>query len=373
MATALVAAVHAAPSKSPTAAADDALQRLVVNYNYTTAAEIAAEYADSLYKRGHSNAVKAAAPVVSKEILPYCVGLSSDRPVRVKLFQNQQTCDGNGFRTLWVFTAHSKKDKHHGAYPVCIASATKPDRSMLFNAQTKCTGNGWKTDFVFYMSGQYSPDPAVSNGHESTMRWVADNDSRMLMYPEYDGASHGWTSPFRVGYRSRWRLAGDREMGILRAELPKHATINNQVSVVPPPNTATQWCAQNLIQVYNWGALIPTPNTLPGTVGPNYANDAARDECAHLVPKSFIRMGRVNVDGFIPVEILIDNKVHAAVSLKANTNINAAYVRLALQESLRTGAPLPVVVDPLQGDLIVTLISGTIAVIGGTMAYQHPI
>lgn len=224
------------------------------------------------------------------------------------------------------------------------------------------------------MSGKYGPEnPAVGGARELTQRWIADSEKRMLMYPYYDGASHWWSDGYQVGYRSRWRPASDREMAVFRAELPKHAAINSGVSVVPPPNASAQWCAQDLIDVYNWGALISTPNTLPGTVGPHFEADATRDECASLISKSFIRMARVNVDGFIPVEIMIDNKVHAAVSMKANTPINADYVRIALQESLRTGAPLPVVVDPVQSDLIVTVVAGTIAVIGGPAAYQYPI
>ncbi|KAF8946828.1 hypothetical protein BGZ47_011219 [Haplosporangium gracile] len=353
MTTALVAVVHAAPSKSPSGTDDDALQRLVVNYNHTTAAAIVAEYNDALYSKARSNAVKAAAPVVSKDILP-------------TIYKNKQTCDVNGFRTLWVLTAHNKKDKHHAVtLPV---SALPPAKTV-----TSSSLDG-PSEFVFYISGKYDSDnPAVSGVGETTERWIADNEKRMLMYPYYDGASHWWTGAYQIGYRSRWRLASDREMKILRNELLKHAAINNQVSVVPPPNAATQWCAQGLIAVYNWGALISTPNTLPGTVAPHFETDAIRDECAHLVSKSFIRMTRVNVGGFIPVEIMIDNKAHAAVSIKADTNINAAYVRLALQESLRTGALLPVVVNPFQSDLIITVVADTIAVIGGPVAYQYHI
>lgn len=84
MATALVTIVHAAPAKS-SADDGDALQRLVINYNQTTAAAIVAEYNDALYNSNRrSNAVKAAAPVVSKDILPYCVALSPTKPVRIK-------------------------------------------------------------------------------------------------------------------------------------------------------------------------------------------------------------------------------------------------------------------------------------------------
>ena len=377
VATALVTVVHTAPAKPSSRIDDDgdALQRLVINYNHTTAAAIVAEYNNALHNSNlRSNSIKAAAPVISKDILPYCVALSPTKPVRIKIYKNKQTCDVNGFRTLWVFTAYNKKDKHHAATPACIGSASSQDSHQLFAERSECTGSIWKQEFVFYMSGKYGPEnPAIGGSRETTERWIADNEKRMLMYPYYDGRNHWWTDGYQVGYRSRWRLASDREMTILRAELPKHAAINNGVSVVPPPNAVTQWCAQDLIEVYNWGALISTPNTVPGTVGPHFEADAIRDECAHLIPKSFIRMARVNVGGFIPVEIMINNKVHAAVSMKADTLINAAFIRNALQESLRSGAPLPVVVDPVQSDLIITVVAGTIAVIGGPAAYQHPI
>ncbi|KAF9129330.1 hypothetical protein BGW39_004244 [Mortierella sp. 14UC] len=141
----------------------------------------------------------------SKDILPFCVAVAKN-PTRTRIFKNRQICDGKGWQTLFIFTAHTKRDPHHAAYAACVAYSKALTMSMVFERTETCNPNAWKTDFVFYMSGQmYFNDPKVSQYHESSVQWITNFPDRVMIYPYYQGDKHGWTGhrPTSISYRSR--------------------------------------------------------------------------------------------------------------------------------------------------------------------------
>ncbi|KAF9129326.1 hypothetical protein BGW39_004240 [Mortierella sp. 14UC] len=381
--------VHAAPSSPSTPLAellirngnshsktnDAKLFASLVKYDHKKADAIVAHYNNAVYGSNsgvRTNAVAKAAP--SKDILPFCVAIAAN-PTRTKIFKNKQSCDGNGWTTLYVFTAHTKKDPHHAAYPACIATATKPDRSMVFTMKDTCTGNGWTTESVFYMSGAIVGSTGISSHHESSALWTASKPDRMMLYPYYEGNKFGWSDhPIQVMYRSRWRLSTAREMSILQAELPNHEQVHKRISIVSPPNAATHRCIQNLITT-TWIKLVDAnkPSVILGKNDANFVQFATRDECPGLVASATVETGRTAERGVTSIEVLIKNKVYAAVSLRGNTVASEYYVRMALQESLRTGSPIALAVDNEKPDQIVALVAGTIATLGASATFSASI
>ncbi|KAF9119456.1 hypothetical protein BGW39_000287 [Mortierella sp. 14UC] len=374
--TALVATVQAAASAN-----DFTLSSSISEYDERTADALLAEYNTGLYGTNNAavhriNGVSAAA-AASKDILPFCVAHNDDKgAVRTKIFRNKQRCDEKGkWRTLFVFTAHTKRDPYHAAHVICVAKSTSgPERSMIVGGnKSRCDSNGWKTDFTFQMSGQFINDRDVNPIHESTQAWQAGSPDRMMFYPYYEGNKHGWTGGATWGYRSRWRLATSKEMNLLKADLSRHTAISKRINISSPPDARTHRCAQDLIYIFYQSRLSTTSSTVHGKDFPSFVKDASRDECKNLVSKSQIQLSRTNEKGVVSLEIVIDKKVYAAVSLRANTSTPAAYVRLALQESLRTGKVVPVVADKDSSDRIVALVAGTFATFGGRSTYRAAI
>ncbi|KAF9155005.1 hypothetical protein BG015_011335 [Linnemannia schmuckeri] len=376
LATSLAITAHTAPTTPSTD--DSALFANLVKYDYKAADALVAHYNNAVHGSSstiRSNAVGAKA-AASKDILPFCVAIASN-PTRTRVYRNKQSCDSKGWTTLFVFTAHTKKDKHHAAYPVCIGSAKNPDRSLIQTMQANCGGNGWKHESTLYYSGKIMSDTnPVSVTHESTTIWQASKPDRMMFYPYYAGDKHGWGTARDLGYRTRWRLATTREMNLLKADLSKHEAVNKKIKIVSSPDVATHRCVQNLIQVVPAKRVDTSkPTVLQGKSFQKYVDWAARDECSHLVSSSSIQLARTTIakTGFTSIELVVKNKVYAAVSLRGNVDTPEYYIHLALQESLRTGQSIPVSVDNKQSDQIVALVAGTVATFGGKQTFNSAI
>ncbi|KAF9922715.1 hypothetical protein FBU30_007156 [Linnemannia zychae] len=373
LAITLAYGVHAGPATSTD---DSALFASVTDYDYHTANQIIGHYNKAVYSNStplfHSNAATKATP--SKDIIPFCVAIASN-PTRTRVVRNKQICDGDGWKTLFVFTAHTKKDKHHAAYPVCIGSASNPNRSIIRTLKDNCSDGGWKHESVLYFSGRINGESEVSLTHESTEIWRSIKGlDRMIFYPYYKGDKQNWEKPRYLGYRTRWRLATSREMDYLKADLSNHEQINKKITITSPPDVTTHRCAQNLIQFVP-AVLIDASKVsiLQGKDISKYVDWAARDECSKLVSSSQIQTARVTKNGFTSIEVIINKKVYAAVSLRANVVTPEYYIHLALQESMRTGVSIPVTVDKNQPDQIVALVAGTIATFGGSTTFTYPI
>ncbi|KAG0271724.1 hypothetical protein BGZ95_000416 [Linnemannia exigua] len=353
---------------------DSALFDSLVDYDHKAADSLVADYYNAVYGNKtntsfhQSNLVKRAAS--SKDIIPFCVAITNN-PTRTRIFRNQQSCDQNGWRTLFIFTAHTKEDVRHAPYRVCVVASTSgPDRSVIYSYVNGCYIKGWKTEMIFYMSGITSNDRTVSAVHESSVQWIGGNPDRMVMYPFYEGGKHGWGRPSLISYRSRWRLSTSREISILKSEMSSHGQVHKSISVSSPPNGAIQRCVQNLIQTYQENSVAAdTHRNVQGIKNSWFVGESKKDGCRSLAASSIVRLGRITNKGITSVELVVNKKVYAAVSFRGNTPTSATYVRLALQESLRTGKPVPVSVDKKVPEQIVALVSGTVATFGGKSTY----
>ncbi|KAG0373761.1 hypothetical protein BGX24_011279 [Mortierella sp. AD032] len=327
--------------QQPSSPEDSTLFDLLVDYDHKAADSLVADYYNAVYGNKtnissfETNLVKRADP--SKDIIPFCVAIASN-PIRTKIFRNQQSCDQNGWRTLFIFTAHTKEDARHASYRVCvIASTSGPDRSVIYKYVNRCDIKGWKTEMDFYMSGNTNNDRTVSAVHESSVQWIGGNPERM-------------------------------------SEMSSHGQVHKSISVSSPHNGATQRCVQNLIQAYQENSVAGnTHRTVQGMKNSRFVGESKRDGCHSLAASSMVRLGRVTKKGVTSVELVVNKTVYAAVSLRANTSTPVNYVRLALQESLRTGKPVPVSVDKKVPEQIVALVSGTIATFGGKSTYTTSI
>ncbi|KAF9129331.1 hypothetical protein BGW39_004245 [Mortierella sp. 14UC] len=163
-------------------------------------------------------------------------------------------------------------------------------------------------------------------------------------------------------------------MAYLKADMSAHGQVHKGITMVSPPDVATHRCVQDLIQVYEEQWLSANaPRNIQAKKNALYISQAKRDECSNLVASSVIQLGRITKGGITSVEVAINMKVYAAVSISANTGHLAYYVRLALQESLRTGKPIPVSIDKKMPEQSVALVAGTVATFGGQKTFTSSI
>ncbi|KAF9102096.1 hypothetical protein BGX29_004947 [Mortierella sp. GBA35] len=361
----------------PSTVTDDAaLFASLVKYNYKAAEEFVAHYNEAVYgNRTISRSNAAARASASTDVLPFCVGLAAN-PTRVRIFKNKMTCDISGWRTLFIFTAHTKQDVHQAPFPICTGMASNPNRSMLFSKRSSCSISGWDTDFSFYESGEKdyaNPNPAISWLHQSTEMWQTWDPHRMMLYPYFDGKKYGWTHAYNLQYRSRYRLAADNEIYRLTIQQGNHEEVHKKLSVSSPPDSATARCALNLVQMWNYERLNKgNPTSIEGSSNADYVSGAGRDKCSHLVKSSVLRLQRAEKNFVCSVEAVIGGKAYAAISIPCNIGLPAHHVRTAFQESLRTGLPVMVGerADKSQDDSVVALIANTFVIIGTQQTYR---
>ncbi|KAF9927328.1 hypothetical protein FBU30_003327 [Linnemannia zychae] len=359
---------------SPFTSTDDsALFDSLVRYDYETADKVLKDYYTALYGNNtihRTNSVSKAA--ASTDLLPFCVGISSD-PARVKIFKDRMTCDIDGFYTLFIFTAHTKFDKHQAPHPICVGSASGPSRSLLFSRKTSCSENGWTSDFHFYESGRHGEDSAVNPQHESTFMWQAYEPWRMMLYPYYRGDVHGWIYAYNLQYRSRYRLARYDELTWIRIRQDSHAAIHKKISISSIPNAVYSRCIFNLVQMLTTDFIYrDRPFSIQGPSNERFIQDCLRDECSDLVNKASIRFAQYTVNEVTSVEAIINGKVYAAMSISGNTYIPPQHTRLAFHESARTGKPVMVAEqrDKSNMDSVVALIQDTFVTIGSQGTYS---
>ncbi|KAF9922716.1 hypothetical protein FBU30_007157, partial [Linnemannia zychae] len=319
----------------------------------------------------NSNVTNNTATSSSKDILPFCVGIATN-PTRVRIFKDKQSCDISEWKTLFVFTAHTILDTYQNSHPVCVAYATQPERSMIYSERTSCTLNEWKTDFVFYMSGLFENRPTLT--HESTLQFNLSKPDRMVFYPTFEGEKNGWIRSYWIGYRSRWRPATVSETSLLQNDLVNHTQVHKRLIVSTPPDSATQRCAQNLIQIWDKISVDANqPWMIFGKENEKYVSLSYSQACNHLVASSIVRAGWIAENGVSSVEVMIDNKIYAAITIRGSIFVNTKYARMALQESLRTNSPIAVAYDKETPDRITMHVAGTFATSGGPIVYQSTI
>ncbi|KAG0216726.1 hypothetical protein BGX33_012232 [Mortierella sp. NVP41] len=147
---------------------DASILRRIITYNKKAADNIVSYYNDA---SSQTNTVVSSWAAASTDILPFCVGLAKN-PVRARIFRNKMTCDINGFRTPFIFIAHTKKDARHAAYPICSGLTPPPlSSSMIFSGISTCAIREFKTDISFFESGSKGTNFDVDGLHESMTVW----------------------------------------------------------------------------------------------------------------------------------------------------------------------------------------------------------
>ncbi|KAF9092396.1 hypothetical protein BGX29_010482 [Mortierella sp. GBA35] len=311
--------------------------------------------------------------LTSEDVGRFCVGIAWN-PTRVQIFNDRTSCDGNGWTTLYVFTAHKKKDDHYARRPICVGYDDSPDRSMLFAGRTACTVDAWKNDFSFYESGCVQGEAADGNCHyELTVVWEAFEPHRMMLYPLYDGQRHGWQEAYSLTYRSRWRPATAIEAKMFKPHLQSHAKLHQRTDIVPPYDLATLRCAQSLVRLWSYERVsASTPRTVRGDIDPQFNVDARRSGFTPLAGSAFLRIHYNKYGGATAVDAMVGGLVRASATIPYDTNLSAAGVRLALQESLRSGRPVPIVPhdERNSGDVLFSIIDSSVVVLGGAAVFS---
>lgn len=340
-AIALTSPTHAAPSASPSNAS----------------AENGApsnDGADLLPQRSNAIAKRA----VTNDVRPYCVAVASNPP-RVQIFKDKIICNGNGWSTLWTFTAHSKKNDIIATKPWCMGFGSSPSRSMLFPDKTTCKEGEWTTDFAFYETHKsYSGD--------WTQIWRAPGPDRILTYPGYDGIARGWNLGHRFSPRNVYRLADTDESKTLRGQYYDHQAVLAKLRVSPPSDATAYRCAEMLILASD---LQTTDYRSPFTrLGKNlsaYPSLASEVKCAGLVNSSKIIISRVRIGSYKLVEFIVGDITFAAISVKDELRASSDDLKIPLFESLRTGQPIMVASnDRYPGKAVVAYVEG-IFITGG--------
>ncbi|KAF9156990.1 hypothetical protein BG015_008493 [Linnemannia schmuckeri] len=377
----LAAPIHAGPPVSPSGTpSGDSLHTFtltdqdaaffesrVVKFNQTEANALAAQYDEVVYGSNplhRSNGVRIAA--VSKDILPFCVGYASN-PVRVRIFRNKLTCDGSGWSTLYTFTAHTKKDAYLAPQAICSGISKDGKRSMLFSGKTTCAGGEWKQDFAFFESAKIFLRVEM---------FQAMNPHRMLLYPGYAGAAHGWQKAYDLKYLSFYRRSTDAEMQTFKGDYVGHLQVHKKIKKISTPaDVATMRCATLLIAA-TIHRLIPNSKAYdhPGKDLPGYSANAFDAKCTDLVLSSSIGVKRVFVGGFGSIEVNIGKNTYAAISMKSGDVVPVELARVALHESMRSGQPVMVSMNTQHQDQsCIAYIQGTAFTIGDKALWTAPI
>ncbi|KAF9911307.1 hypothetical protein EC991_004205 [Linnemannia zychae] len=379
LATTLSLATYAAPatelgsSSTPqngTISDDDtALLKLVVDYDEEAAAALIAKY-DAAFTgtKTHENS-RSASKAAPSSVSTFCVGVASN-PVRNQVFLNQLTCDQNGWKTLYVFTAFSTLDPYQGFNKTCVAYALNPTRSLLFNDTLTCTQGEWKTDFPFYQSGCIPSQTDVNcvRRQSTTLMWQNYNPHRIVMYPWYPGNVHGWKDPIIVKYIAQWRYAKEEEWKTLTDVMTIHAALHSRTTITAANDDPTRRCLRNMFQMYPWGS-ITTAVTYPANTHPGYTAAAERDGCAQLANTTSFAVNPKFQDGYASVNAMIGTKIYASVTMPLNKSFNRQLVPLAFEESLRTKFPVPIGSVVLRPDAIVAMVQKKFVIMGGPEAY----
>ncbi|KAF9132106.1 hypothetical protein BGW39_000825 [Mortierella sp. 14UC] len=351
VAVTLAAPVFAAPAHptNGTISDDDAFfQSRLVKYNYKEMAVLAAQYDEAMSEARslhRSNAAAKASP--SKDIIPFCVGYAA-KPSRIKIFRNKLTCDISGWTTLYTFTAHTKKDDYLAAKPMCVAKSKKDEnRSMFFSGKTTCNGQDWATDFSFYESTHVT---------SFAVMWQVIRPHRMMLYPDYPATT-------------------DSEQRTFKADFVNHLEVIKRIKIESVPDAKTLRCATLLIRHIPISDIPDKRFTMPGRNLPDFAADGFDAKCTDLVAKAAIVFSRVYDNGYGSVEIQINNKTYAALSVKGGFVSFRYFFRMALLESMRSGDAVMLSKNDRfeSGDGVVAYFQKTAFTMGGIKIWNAPV
>ncbi|KAK3843123.1 MAG: hypothetical protein J3R72DRAFT_420665 [Linnemannia gamsii] len=363
------------PSSTKTTNGDIELRRKVAQHDGAFSSGVNHYYEELLGDHNftiHARSLEATILSVD-DVGRFCVGLAFN-PNRVQIFQDQTSCDGDDWKTLFVFSAFKKKDYSISRRPICVGHNNDPDRSMLFAGRSECAVDEWNTAFSFFESGG-DLDQSIedSRSFESMVVWEAFEPHRMMLYPHYDGEKNGWREASSLTYKSRWRPATYAEVKMLVPHIATHSLLHKRTDIHPPYDPATFRCAQALIVLWNYSQVSSSmPRTLRGDIDPQFNIDSRRHGFTHLTSMAYLRIQENKYDHVAAVDVVVDGLVRASASIPYNTNLLVSGVQLALEESLRTGRPVPVIPhkDHERGDFLIGMIEEAIVVFGGSAVFR---
>ncbi|KAK3843124.1 MAG: hypothetical protein J3R72DRAFT_523133 [Linnemannia gamsii] len=375
LATTLSITTHAAPAAALDSSVtndDTALLKLVVNYNEDAAAVLIAKYDAAFTGTSAPKLSRSAlkAGTTSSFVTPFCVGVASN-PVRNQVFANKLTCDQDGWKTLYIFTAFADPDPYQGFNETCVAYALNPTRSLLFNNTLTCNQGEWKTDFHFYQSGCLPSQNDVNcvRRQSTTLMWQNYNPHRIVMYPWYPGNLRGWKDAITVRYLVQWRYAKEEEWKSLTDVMTIHAALHSRTTITATTSDPIRRCLRNLFQMYPWGS-ITTAVTYPGNFHPGYPAAATRDACSEFANTTSFVVNPQFQDGYASVNAMVGSKIYASVTMPLNKSFNRQLVPLAFEESLRTKFSIPIGSVVTRPDAIVAMVQKKFIVMGGPEAYN---
>ena len=215
---------------------------------------------------------------------------------------------------------------------------------------------------------------ASTNVYQRATMWWAPNPDRMLLYPTYQGDKHGWKAYYSFNHRDQFRLASPGELKTFKGEYVNHVEVHKKLAITATPDAKTLRCVSLMAEA------IPATSTQTsgkvhtalGNANTKYSSFAFDAKCTDLVTKSLYRGNQVTFGGVGSYELLINNKLYAAVSIKQRLTVGGSMLRTALLESMRSGQP--VMVTESNGcdaeDGVIAYIQGTEYLVGNEQIWD---
>ncbi|KAG0012970.1 hypothetical protein BGZ82_002337, partial [Podila clonocystis] len=288
---------------------------------------------------------KAAAAANGEILTPFCVGHAYN-PHRTRIFPNRETCDTNGFTTLFVFIASTKYHKHLAPDVNCIGIASNPERTMVFQGVENCSIRGWDHLAKFYDPGCGATHCGDGySRHESTEIFEAFNPHRIMIYPYYNGLAHGWTHVGYFSYHSRFRPATPAETSKLKKALPSHSDLHKRsepIRPIPASDPDLESCVMELISL--WEVDFIHGGNVPTIRGSSSATFIRRSHSgwgnyARYVNGAVIEGGLTNGNHAV-ITVRVHGVTYAAATIPRDATFDAANIRIALYQSIDNQIPV---------------------------------
>ncbi|CAO3568764.1 unnamed protein product [Mortierella alpina] len=231
----------------------------------------------------------------------------------------------------------------------CVGQAFNPHRirvfkgmqsHMIFPGETSCSKAGWKTAFVFWGPGcKNSQCQGIIAAHESNELYQAYDPHRTMMYPYYDGATHGWKFFGHITYHCRHELPNAEEAAYLKAVVP--AILQNHKRQVVDDTEGDRGLVNCVMEIVGLWDLDEVRKNMPqGTL--IYAKDVAsfRPAAKDGGLTQYINSARIDVQATLNselanIQIQIGTHSYANVLIPTGVKIGARSIRCAFLESMQ--------------------------------------
>ncbi|KAF9922696.1 hypothetical protein BGZ67_010302 [Mortierella alpina] len=175
--------------------------------------------------------------------------------------------------------------------------------------------------------------------HESSELYQAYGPHRMMMYPRYDGAGHGWKLRGHITYHCRHELPNAEEAAYLKTVVPTILK-NHKRQVVDDieGDRGLVNCVMQLVGLWDLDEVMT--NIRQGTLlyGKNVAS--FREAARHGGFQQYVNSARIDVQAPINselanIQIQIGTGSYANVLIPTGVRIGARSIRRAFLESMQ--------------------------------------